>query len=70
MRGDQRDYRRLALYSSLILALPTTLLGAVYLGYLADRHMGTSPWLTLAGFLIGTAGAFWELFRIIGRDRD
>jgi ATP synthase protein I len=65
-KGD--DYRRLALYTSVIFLLPTTLLGGLLLGYWADGHFGTSPWLTLTGVFLGIAGAFYELFRILRRD--
>jgi F0F1-type ATP synthase assembly protein I len=68
MARDRGDYRRLALYSSLIFAMPATLLGGLYLGYLADEYFGTRPWLMIAGLGFGIAGAFIQLFRIVGRD--
>jgi len=63
---DKNSYRRLALYSSLILVLPITLIGGVYFGFQADAYFGTAPWLTLAGMLLGVIGAFYELVRILG----
>jgi len=69
--GESREsYRRLALYSSLVFILPTTLLGGFLLGMWADERWGTSPWLTFAGFVVGSAAAFLELFRLLKRDRN
>jgi ATP synthase protein I len=32
-------------------------------GYYADRWLGTTPWLTLVGLLLGIAAGFVNLFR-------
>jgi F0F1-type ATP synthase assembly protein I len=63
---EKENYRRLALYSSLILVLPITLIGGVYVGLWADEYFGTAPLLTLVGFALGAIGAFYELVRILG----
>ncbi len=63
------EYRRLALYTSVIFILPTTLVGGFLVGRWADQRWGTEPWLTVAGVFLGIAGAFLELFRILKRDR-
>lgn len=34
-------------------------------GYLADRWLGTSPWLTLIGLGLGIAAGFVSLFRAV-----
>lgn len=39
-------------------------LGAV-VGYLADRKLGTTPWLLVVGSLLGLAAGFYSLFRTI-----
>lgn len=63
------DYRRLALYTSVIFILPTTVIGGLLVGRWADQWWGTEPWLTMVGLLLGIAAAFLELFRILKRDR-
>ncbi len=35
-------------------------------GYLLDRWLGTSPWLTMVCTLFGIAGGFLNLFRDLG----
>jgi ATP synthase protein I len=40
-------------------------------GYVLDRWLGSSPWLTLVGRLLGIASGFVNLFRaagILGRE--
>jgi ATP synthase protein I len=34
-------------------------------GYYADRWLGTAPWLTLIGLLVGIAAGFVSLFRSV-----
>jgi ATP synthase protein I len=34
-------------------------------GYYADRWLGTTPWLTLVGLLLGIAAGFVNLFRVV-----
>jgi F0F1-type ATP synthase assembly protein I len=46
-----------------------TLLGAIILlggiGYVVDRWLGTSPWLLLAGLLLGLVVGFYELAKAV-----
>ena len=37
------------------------------LGYLADEHLGTAPWLLLAGIAIGLCGAVASVIALIKR---
>jgi len=45
-------------------------IGGWFAGHLLDRWLGTDPWLALVLLLLGTAGAFWETFRIARRVWD
>jgi len=42
-----------------------TLLGA-FLGYLADRALGTKPWLMIAGVFLGAIAGFRNILRYLG----
>ena len=46
-----------------------TLVAAVVAGWLLgswlDQRLGTTPWIMLAGVLLGTAGGFLELVRVL-----
>ncbi len=41
--------------------------GGALLGYLIDRWLNTSPWLSITGLILGTIGAFVGLYRIMSR---
>jgi F0F1-type ATP synthase assembly protein I len=41
--------------------------GGIILGYLLDRWLSTSPWLSITGLILGTIGAFAGLYRIMSR---
>jgi F0F1-type ATP synthase assembly protein I len=62
-----KSYRRLAIYSSVIFLLPSTLLGGYFLGYFLDGYLGTGQWLSILGLLLGGAGGFLHLFRLLNR---
>jgi F0F1-type ATP synthase assembly protein I len=36
-------------------------------GYLLDKRFHTSPWLTLAGFIVAAAGTFGVLSHVVSR---
>ena len=44
-------------FLSLGLTVAVALVGLAGLGYLVDRWLGTSPWFTLAGVVLGIAAA-------------
>jgi len=54
-----------------LLTVGTVLVAAIILGYFLgsylDRRLGTSPWLVVAGVVLGTAAGFVELFRSVSR---
>ena len=47
------------------------LIGAIVLlgglGYLADEWLGTTPWLLVAGLMLGIVVGFYELARVVWR---
>ena len=63
----RRLARMLANWSSIIFILPACLVIGLLLGIWLDKKFGAAPWLTIAGFLLGTVAAFYQTFRIINR---
>ncbi len=57
----------LAQWSSIIFVLPACLGIGLFLGIWLDKKFSATPWLTIAGFLLGTLAAFYQTFRIISR---
>ena len=49
----------------LALELAIAILGGVGLGYLADRALGTLPWLTVAGSLLGFGAGVLNAWRAL-----
>lgn len=42
--------------------------GTIAGGYFLDRYLGTSPWLTIIGLLVGLASAFYGVFKFVTRN--
>jgi ATP synthase protein I len=59
--------RKLGLALSVGTVITSSVVGGVLLGYLLDHWLMTGPWLTVAGVILGTAGAFVSVYRIIKR---
>lgn len=43
--------------------------GLVFGNYI-DKRVGTSPWLTIIGLVLGSAGGFYNLIRIMNWQRN
>ncbi len=67
-------WRALGALATVGLTFVVATAGATLAGYFADRWLGSSPWLTLAGLAVGIAAGFRNLFRSIkqveGQERD
>lgn len=71
-RGSwQESFRDVAPYVGLGTQIVLTMLIFVGAGYFLDQRLGTTPWLLLAGTLMGMVVVFIYLFRIVGQlNRD
>jgi len=56
-------FDKIAKYLAVGLEIPSTILGAVLLGYLVDSYLGTSPWLTVGFSILGFIGAVFRLIK-------
>ena len=56
---------RIAKYLAIGLEIPSTILGGVVLGYLADSQLGTTPWLTVSCSVLGFIGAVFRLLQYV-----
>lgn len=48
--------------------LVACLVTGYFLGKYLDEKLGTSPWLVVAGVILGTAAGFVGLFRTVSRN--
>jgi F0F1-type ATP synthase assembly protein I len=56
-----------ALFSQIGLILLVANLGGALLGYWADEQLGTTPILTIVGFLVGLTAGWVAVLRLIRR---
>jgi len=57
--------RKVGPYLNLGVGLAVTVGLGVFAGWWLDRKLRTSPWLLLAGILLGIAAAFVNFFRVV-----
>lgn len=70
---DRRWIRQAGVLSGVGLTLVISTVLGLWGGHALDGWLGTSPWLTLVGLLLGIAAGFVNLFRAVGAfggDRD
>lgn len=65
--GEQNAWKALGELSTIGLTLVIATVIGLAAGYYLDRWLGTSPWLTLIGLVLGIAAGFVNLFRSVKR---
>jgi ATP synthase protein I len=64
---EKFDQPKYALAFSIGAVITGNIVGGIALGYFLDRWLQSSPWLSVAGLVLGTVGAFTGVFRIMSR---
>jgi len=65
-QSDRRWIRQLGTLSGVGLTLVISTVLGLWGGYVLDRWLGSAPWLTLVGLLLGIVSGFVNLFRAAG----
>ena len=71
--GEKDAWKALAELSTIGMTMVLATVIGLAGGYFGDRWLGTTPWLTLGGLLLGIVAGFVNLFRTVnraGRDVD
>jgi ATP synthase protein I len=66
-KGEDNAWKALGELSTIGLALVLSTVIGLAGGYYRDRWLGSSPWLTLIGLVLGIAAGFVNLFRSVKR---
>jgi ATP synthase protein I len=64
-RGDVTSGGALGFGLRVSIEMVSALIVGVGLGWLADHFLGTRPWGIIAGFLLGSAAGFVNVFRAV-----
>jgi ATP synthase protein I len=64
----KRVFKDLRLYGSLGTEMAASVLIGTLLGYLADKWLGTRPWILIIGFVFGAAAGFRSIYRFVARE--
>jgi len=65
------SYSQLGRFSAIITLLPSSMLAGWILGYyVADYFLGSFPWGSIIGTMLGAGLGFFEIFRLLMRRRD
>jgi F0F1-type ATP synthase assembly protein I len=65
-RGDV-SWNQGLVVAGLAMTIPGLLFGPPAVGYYLDSAFGTSPWITVIGFVVGLIGTAIDLFVILKR---
>jgi F0F1-type ATP synthase assembly protein I len=64
---SEKVIRDMTRQSALAMEIPFTIVGAIvlagFLGYLVDKWLHTSPWLTIVGGALGFASSLFDIAR-------
>lgn len=65
--SDESEQSKLALALTVVTLFSSNILGGILVGYLLDRWLGTSPWMVIAGIVLGLTSAIIGLIRVMNR---
>jgi ATP synthase protein I len=71
LMSNGSEQSKLALSLTVVTLFSSNILGGLLIGYLLDRWLGSGPWLTITGIVLGLTGAIIGLIRVLNRlNRD
>ena len=61
------EQSKLAMTLTVVTLFSSNILGGILVGYLIDKWLGTSPWMVIAGVVLGLTSAIIGVIRILNR---
>ncbi|HZH90151.1 MAG TPA: AtpZ/AtpI family protein [Pyrinomonadaceae bacterium] len=66
-QDDQNINSKSSVVYGAVLSLALSIVSCLLVGWALDRWLGTSPWLIVAGILVGTVAGFMQFIRLMSR---
>lgn len=66
-KDEQNVNSKSSLVYGAVLSLAFSIVSGVVVGWVLDRWLGTSPWLIVAGIVLGSVAGFMHLIRVMSR---
>ena len=63
--GEQGPLRALAALGGLAFVLGVLAICGWLLGRYLDERLGTTPWLSIIGTVLGMVAGFWEIYTVV-----
>jgi ATP synthase protein I len=66
-RDDENVNSKSSVVYGAVLALGFSIVSGLLAGWILDRWLGTSPWLIVAGIVLGSVAGFMQFIRLMSR---
>ncbi len=66
-RDEDQITRKSGVVYGAVFSLVTAVVALLLVGWLLDRWLKTSPWLLVAGIVVGTIVGFYQFIRMMSR---
>ncbi len=66
-QDEQNVNRKSGALIGAVMALSSSIVSCLIVGWLLDRWLGTSPWLIVVGIVVGSVAGFMHLIRVMSR---
>lgn len=66
-RDDENVNSKSSAVYGAVLSLALSIVSCLLVGWALDRWLGTSPWLIVAGILLGSVAGFMQFIRLMSR---
>jgi ATP synthase protein I len=66
-KDEQNVNRKSGALIGAVMALSSSIVSCLIVGWLLDRWLGTTPWLIVVGIIVGSVAGFMHLIRVMSR---
>jgi ATP synthase protein I len=66
-RDDEQITRKSGIVYGAVFTLATAIVAFLLIGWLLDHWLKTTPWLLVAGVVVGTIVGFYQFIRMMSR---